>query len=44
MGVIEVLSLIAGFLALLSLIPQTAQWPLLSVAVLLLSICLFIKH
>ena len=37
-----ILSLVAGLLALISLLPQASSWPCLSVAVLLLAIALFI--
>ena len=45
-GVIEILALVIILLAVISLIPQAAQWPLLSVAVLLGGVALFLvgKH
>lgn len=42
--VIAILAIIAGLLAVLSLIPNTSQWPLLSVAVLLIAIALYVVH
>ncbi len=43
MSPILILAAIAGLLALLSLIPTMAQFPLLNVSVLLLAICFFLK-
>jgi hypothetical protein len=42
MGVDQILALIAGGLAVVSLFPQAEKWPLLSVAVLLVSIAVFL--
>lgn len=42
MTVTAILALIAGLLAILSLIPQAREYPLLSVAVLLLAIALYV--
>jgi hypothetical protein len=46
MGIVEILAIIVILLAVLSLIPQTSQWPMLSVAMLLVGIALFFigKH
>jgi hypothetical protein len=42
LSVVAVLALIAGLLAVLSLIPTASQYPLLNVAVLLVSVALFL--
>jgi hypothetical protein len=41
-GVVGILALVAGVLACISLIPQANSYPVLSVAVLLLAVALFV--
>ena len=42
MPVVAILALVAGLLALISLFPQAANYPLVSVSVLLLAIAVYL--